>query len=145
MFFQKVGIHVGELSDSGHKHGHLPALLMSGVLAIQVLPVIFQKPRVGHMRQTILQGLVVQSAQSLDLRKSSRLAESHLQGDPGLLVCSNRGQSPVLRIFFCDFGQSKVLWHAICNHLGQPDNRLSDRSVIPDVVRSVQRHIKPLS
>ena len=100
--------HVQELGAAGHEQGQHPALFVVGVLAVQILPVIFQKAQPGHFIQQLFQGLSLHFGQIHHLADGLGLADAHFQRHIHHLIGQNAVQTPVFRVVHGGFQADAV-------------------------------------
>ena len=74
-----LGAHVHDLGAAGHEHIQHPALLVVGVLAVQVLKVPLDEAGLAQGLQHQLQPVVLPAGQGLELGEGLGLALAHLQ------------------------------------------------------------------
>ena len=108
MLVDLASAHVQELGAAGDEQGQHPALFVAGVLAVQILPVIFQQAQPGHLVQQLFQGFPLHFGQLHHLGDGLGLADAHLQGHVHHLVGQYAVQTPVLRVVHGGFQADTV-------------------------------------
>ena len=90
--------HVQELGAAGHEQRQDIALLVGGVLAVQIFPVVLDDAQPGHIIQQLLQRLALHLRQLHQLLNGLGLADAHFQRHVHHLVGHHAVQTPVLRV-----------------------------------------------
>ena len=129
VLLQLLGVHVSELGAAGDEQGQNVPLLMVGVLAVQVLPVVLNEAHHAHLKQQLFQILRVLAGELGDLGQSLGLADLHFQGDLGHLVGDDALEAPVFRVLIGDLPA-----HAVGDHLAQLQNDLALGHILRDLV-----------
>ena len=104
--------HVQELGAAGDEQGQDVALLVVGVLAVQILPVVLDQAQPRHVVQQLLQRLTLHFRQRHQLLNGLGLADAHLQRHVHHLVGDDAVQSPVLRVIHGGLQSDPVGDHA---------------------------------
>ena len=142
MLLNLLHAHIEELRAAGDELGQDPALLVSGILPVQILPIVFQQANEAHVRQQLFQLSGFQAGELLELGKGLGLPDAHFQGHVRHLVGDQPGQAPVLRVVSGDAAQFGG--DPVGNHPAQLDD------LLPGLVRAgdlegefalIQRHV----
>ena len=114
--------HIEKLRASGDEHRQDIPLLMVGVLAVQVLPVVLDEADEAHLVQHLLQPVRLHAGELLNLLEGLGLAHLHLHGYVGHLIGDKPRQPPVLRVLPGD--AMELGGHPVGNHPAQLDDLL---------------------
>ena len=114
--------HIEKLRASGDEHRQDIPLLMVGVLAVQVLPVVLDEADEAHLVQHLLQLVRLHAGELLNLLEGLGLAHLHLHGHVGHLVGDKPRQPPVLRVLPGD--AVELGGHPVGDHPAQLDDLL---------------------
>ena len=142
MLLDLLHAHVEELRAAGDELGQDPALLVAGILPVQILPVVFQQADEAHVRQQLFQLFGLQTGELLELDEGLGLSDPHFQGHVRHLVGDQPGQAPVLRVVSGDAAQFGG--DPVGNHPAQPDDLLTGLVRAGDLEGEfalIQRHV----
>ncbi len=126
----EVGAHLGVLLEGGLVHGvelaHArqldgqdEALLMVGVRAVEVLPVVLDVADLRHVVDERLDALARPAGLLDDLVHGEGVAHAHAVGDVGGLLGEDREEAPILGVCRGDLGDAHLLGDAVDHELGE--------------------------